>query len=148
VYLLELPEPSFTGKAALKFPEKVKVTTGIQKLAQQYVITLFTAPGSDTVEPLIGTTIGEVLLGGIAPVEEEIRHFINIGNSEAEEQIATDQQDVLDAGLESIPEDEQLASATVLDVRIRDKTRVEFDVLLTTVAGDSRAYIVPLPIVV
>lgn len=146
VFVLETPEPTFRGQASLKFPTNPKICTGIQKLAQIYIITLFTAVESKLLNPTEGTAIGDLVLGTLAFIEEEIRHILNIGNSEAQDLIIENQTDLLDIGLEEIPEDEQLDSSNILDIRVIDKSKVEFDVELNSVAGESRIFIIPLPL--
>jgi len=146
-YIADLPEPSFEGKAGLRFQSNVKVASGIQKLAQIYMITLFTAVGSKLLAPTEGTAIGNLVLGGVTPIKEQIRFQINIGNLEAQSLILQEQADLEDQGIEDIPDDETLIASQITDLQIPDRSTVRVTVLLTTAAGDARLFTVPLPLV-
>ena len=146
-YIMDLPEPPFEGQAGLRFQSNVKVATGIQKLAQLYTILLFTATGSKLLVPTDGTALGDLVLGGVTPLREQIRFQVNIGNLEAKSMILEDQEDLIDQGIEDIPDDELLDTSQVVGLEIPDRSTVIVTVLLTTVAGDSRLFTVPLPLV-
>jgi len=146
-YIMALPEPGFEGQAGLRFQNNTKVATGIQKLAQIYMITLLTAVGSRLLAPLEGTLLGNLVLGGVTPLEDRIRHIVNIANLEARQAIFNDQEDIIDQELEVAPDDELLTSSIVVDLQIPDRTQVNVTVMLETAAGDARLFVVPLPLV-
>jgi hypothetical protein len=146
-YILDLPEPGFEGAAGLQFQANVKVCSGIQKVAQIYAITLLGAVGSKLVAPTEGTILGDLLLGGVTPLENLIRHIVNIGNAEALAAILANQEDVLDNALEAIPDDELLVQAEIDELTIIDRTQVFVTVNLTTADGADRLFVVPLPLV-
>ena len=147
VYIADLPEPDFEGEMGLRFGSNVKVATGLQKLVQIYVITLFTAVGSKLLAPTEGTTVGSLAVGRQSPGTGQLRHVINIGNAEALDQILEDQGTILSEGTEPIPDDELLSSATPLDISVPSCDQVDFTVLLESAAGESAVFVIPLPLV-
>lgn len=147
VYFMDLPESSFEGQAGLKFQSNVKVCSGIQKLAQIYTITLLSAVGSRLLAVTEGTSLGSLVLGGVTPLIPQIRHIVNIGNLQARRAILEDQADQVDQELETIPDDELLTNARIVDLTIPDRTVIQVTVALTTAADETRVFVVPLPLV-
>ena len=147
LYIMGVPEPSFEGRAALTFDPNVRVCTGLQKLIQIYMITILTAVGSKLLAPDDGTLVGGLVVGGIMPLSTLITHQVNIANAQAIDQILTDQGDILSEGLEPIPDDELLVTASGVEVDVVSCAEFSFTVQLDNVAGDTATFVVPLSLV-
>ena len=146
VYVMALPEPGFEGEADLRFGSITKVCSGIQKLAQLYMINLLTAVGSKLLAPTDGSGVGNLVIGGSSPGVTRLRHIINIGNAQTVDLILGNQADILDAGTEPIPDDELLIAATPISVDVTQCDSASFTVLLET-AADVGTFVIPLPLV-
>jgi len=143
LFIMDLRVPQFDGEAGLKLSDPVRITTGIQKLVQIYMITFLTAVDSKVLDRTAGTAVGDLVVGGVTPSEDAIRHLINISAVEAQAQILEQQEDLVDGG-EVIPDDELLETAQLTGLAILNRTDVRVDVTIVTVAGDLFQFVVPI----
>lgn len=149
VYIMDLPEPSFEGSAKLTFQASRggKTCAGLQKLAQVYLITLLTGLGSRLSAPSTGTPLGNLTIGTSNIESQTIRHLVNISHAIAVDEIKAEQSNLASSGLEQLPDDESLASAAILNLEVADCSSVSMTVLLTSEAGTSVTFVVPLTVV-
>ena len=133
----------FEGNVSLSLGDKPKACTGIQKIAQNYTVTFLTRLGSVLADQTFGTdTIGAIGVYNIIP--ETLRREAEVSVFEAYTQIRDSQQDEITAGV-VYPNDEILTNAELVDLTVSGDT-IKFVVQLTTAAGTSRQYVLPVPV--
>ena len=141
ILALDVPD-SIEGEVPPSFSNVFRICAGMQKVAQIYIIKLFTALESKLVDKTEGTVIGDLLLGRIAVGADFINDTISIGHVEAVSSILDDQEQRIDSG-KTIPDDENLQEATLISIENIDATKVKFTVGLDTLS-ESGVYIIPV----
>jgi len=122
-----------------------KAVTGLEKMAQRYTVALLTYYGTVHFAQLFGTNLLGQVLGGQVQNLAALQGLFASSSSKAILQMQTD--DVNTTTFGSIPTDEQIVSATLLDQKIDYTTAtVYLRVLLTTTAGDNIEFVVPTTI--
>lgn len=123
-----------------KFGKNARFCAGVQKLIQRYTIILLTNLKSQEKYPEFGTEFLYTLKAGIDPLDSGgAAHIFSLANFEAVSLIKADQ-----AIQEDIPLDEQLQSASLVNIRLYGDS-ILFNVQITTEAGDTQAFTIPLP---
>jgi hypothetical protein len=116
------------------------VCTGIQKLAQRFILELLTDKGSMYGKPDNGTGLLQAYRQGTVRSEmdaaQEWAFAVNdaLANMQAEEE-------------ETDPDDEKIASIELDSVAFSQGVKVAYSAKLLSAAGSSRKIILPLPIV-
>ena len=141
VLVLDVPD-SIEGAVPPAFSNNFRIAAGLQKLAQIYIIKLFTALESKVLDKERGTAIGDLLVGQVSTTEDFLNHIINVGHVETVAEIFEDQELRIDDD-KVIPDDEFLVEADLVDLVILDPSSVKFTVRITT--NDSTGtYIIPI----
>lgn len=142
ISLFQYPDASITGSQTMfvGFGNITRTCTGIQKLAQKYAIILTTNVGSQANFTTFGTPFLYTLQAGISPIDKlAAAQIFNLASYDAVRTLKTYQ--TRNSGL---PADEKIASAKLLNITLQGST-VSFDVLITTEAGSSVDFVIPLP---
>ena len=117
------------------------IVSGVEKLAQRYAICFINAMGSTKFVQYHGTNIVPQVANG---------HVYNMSTLEAESALANlharSQIIAADEG-EDTPDDEKLVASDVIDlVFSRERAMVRISVRLTTAAGKSYVYVIPVAV--
>jgi hypothetical protein len=129
------------GKVTLSFSDTPKVVTGIQKLAQQYAVTLLTELSSVLADPTFGTEPAGLI--GISNVNaDQIKQRLQIAVFDA---FTLTRDSILEeeASGQVVPDDEAITNAEIIDLNI-NRDRVSVTVKIETRAGTARVYVIPL----
>jgi len=143
--LLIVQDGDYTGKEALvAFSYGValgKVTTGIQKLVQKFLVIFLTDEGSVTYDSTFGTAFMPYVRGGLLRDEADIAAAFDQAVSVTQERLD------LDAS-EDTPDDETLESVELTDIEIsRETGLLRLSARLTTAAGESVTVVIPIALV-
>lgn len=135
-------QPSATGRSllvpALATEGGGLVCTGIQKLVQKFLIEFFTERGSIPYEPTRGSTFLTDMYGGRVRNQADVFGAVARALVYVETNLLSDETD-------ATPDDERYAGAEILAVTIAE-TSVDLTLKISSEAGDSRQYILPLPL--
>jgi len=119
-----------------------KIVAGVQKLAQRYALLLLTAKGFVNFAQEQGSELIAQLMSGKIKDRGRLQHEFAKANARVLNQLRKDARDTTTFG--TIPADEQLRSATLLDYEIDfASSSVFLRVKLVTRAGTSLEFIVP-----
>lgn len=126
--------------STLTFGSPSSFCAGIQKLVQRYMVTFLTSAGSQSDYPTFGTDFLSSLTGGtFNPSTLDATHIFNFANA-----AVTDLFRNYQANNPNDPLDEQLDSAVLTRVAAYGDS-VAFDVQLTSRAGVTVTFLIPLP---
>ena len=118
-----------------------EVTTGIQKLAQRWLITMLTELGSVTYKPEMGTTFMTQLLAGEVHNDADMRALFTLTELNAREQL---QNEITD----TTPLDEQYLSASLEAVTVSNGN-ISITVNLYSKSPENTAtFIMPIPLII
>jgi hypothetical protein len=120
------------------------VCTGVQKVAQTWLILFMTDRGSVLNKPLRGSSFFPAIRRGRIRVEEDISAEFSL----AAEQVRQTMD--LDATADgTLPDDERLDEANLLEYSLdREASVIRLKVRILTIAGDSRDVILPVPVTI
>lgn len=114
--------------------------SGIQKLVQRYMILLMTAVGSQEDFPDDGTDFLPKLQNGIGVVDRlAATQTFELASYAVVNQLKEYQSKLFDQ-----PQDEKIVSATLQNITMHGG-RVSLDIRITTEAGNSAVFLIPLP---
>ncbi len=116
------------------------LTTGIDKLAQRFLLALLTVQGSKQFKPLDGCQFVADVRRGRWRTSADVRQSFYSALVDIKRQLQLDES-------ATTPEDEQYGGA-VLDDVVLDWPTVSLTISLASVAGTSRTIIAPLGVVV
>ena len=120
-----------------------RAVTGMQKLAQRYVITLLSSVDKTYGEPGYGTLFWESVVRGILRSASAASSLFNYSNVLAVNQLIAE-----DALYPDTPEDERIESARLLDIHVdKNAASTAFVVDLVSRAGEHYVYKVPVSMV-
>lgn len=120
-----------------------QICTGVQKVAQSWTVLFLTDRGTVLNKPNRGTDFLAAVRSGKIQVDEDIPAQF----STAAERVRISME--LDAEGESLEDDEILDEAVLLDYTVdRAASFLYLKVRITTLAGDARPIIVPVPLVI
>lgn len=142
INLFELPDAANPDRQAVlpKFGKNARFCAGVQKLIQKYAIILLTNVNSQVNYPDFGTDLLYTLQGGISPVDQlRAAQIFNLASYDAVNTLKNYQIEHAE-----IPLDERISSATLSSITLYGGM-ASFDVSLTTEAGSSIDFVVPLP---
>lgn len=115
------------------------IVTGIEKLVQRYALLFLNALGSTKFRPNHGTNLIPRASRGM------IYSMATLESSAAEANLFASRQIRLADEGDDIPDDERLVSSEITDlVFVRTAAQVKISIRLTTAAGQSYVYIVPV----
>lgn len=115
------------------------IVAGVEKMVQRYAIAFLNAMGSTMFVPGHGTGIVPAVASGRVYSQATLESQAAEANLRASRQVR-----LADDG-EDTPDDERLASATVEGVDFsRSRSSASISVRLTSAAGDSYTYIIPV----
>lgn len=117
-----------------------KITTGIQKLAQTFITLFFTVKSSVKFDAAYGCKFMSSLSG--ANVNDA---YLQLIFREAADDILTQMRAAV---TDDTPDDEVLAAIELVSSDVPDPSTITLTVQLTTQAGTSRVYIVPITMVI
>lgn len=115
------------------------IVSGVEKMAQRYAIAFINAIGSTKFRQGHGTEIVPMVSAGM------VYSMATLESSAAEANLMAGRQVMLADEGEETPDDERLVASDVIDLEFsREKSMVKISVRLTTAAGDSYVYIIPV----
>ena len=116
-----------------------RIVTGIEKLIQRYALLFLNALGSTKFRPDHGTNLIPRAAKGLIYSRSTLESAAAEANLFASRQIR-----LADEG-DDIPDDERLVSSEITDlVFVRTAAQVKISIRLTTAAGQSYVYIIPV----
>ena len=119
-----------------------KLVTGIQKLVQRYASLLLTSVGTVQFDQTAGTVFMPNVAHGLIQTRGRLQQVFASSNLAVIQQLRLDDEDTDTYG--AVPEDEQIASARLLDFDIDFvASTIYLRILITTVAGSDIEFIVP-----
>lgn len=115
------------------------IVTGVEKLVQRYANLFLNALGSTKFRPNHGTNIVPYAAKGM------IYSRATLESNAAEANLFAYKQIVQSEGEDELPDDERLTKSEVIDLQfVRAEARVRISIKLTTAAGQSYVYIIPV----
>jgi len=131
--------PAVMQRVGLDVSEDPMIVTGIEKLVQRYAISFINAAGTTMFRQDHGTglipDVGAGLVYDMPTLEAEAAE----ANMQAFMQVTSG-----DEG-EDTPDDEKLESSEVVGLEyLRSESRIRISIKLTTVAGNTYIYIIPV----
>lgn len=117
------------------------IVTGVEKLVQRFAVAFINAIGSTKFRPNHGTNIVPQVSKGL------VYDMSSLEVEAAEANLLAKTQTIEGDADEDTPDDEKLVDSEVTDLEFsRAEARIKISVRLTTAAGDSYTYIIPVPI--
>lgn len=134
-----LSVPVVNKRVGLDVSDNPMIVAGVEKMVQRYAIAFMNALGSTKFMPDHGTNIIPHVVSG------RVYDMATLEMEAAEANLlAMGQVTAADDG-EDTPDDERLVSSEVVDLEYsRGESRVKISVKLTTAAGSSYVYIIPV----
>ena len=119
-----------------------KVVTGIEKAVQRYTQLLLTTPSDIHFgQTLGGYLISSILQGGVGD-QGALSHLFCVTSASALKSLAGDD---LNPSFGTIPDDERIVAAALQSLDLSPATQtISLSVLLTTAAGSSYTFVVPI----
>jgi len=142
ISILQYPDASIVDTQTVlpQFGKNVRFCSGVQKLVQRYTIILLTNINSQPEFPDFGTSLLFTLSAGISPVDKIMAaQIFNFASYTAVQTLRNYQ-----SGRPNIFIDEKIVTATLQNVGLYGGFAA-FDVQITTEAGVSVPFLVPLP---
>ena len=122
-----------------------KIVTGIQKAVQRYALLLLTEIGDVHFDATQGVSFLRPILGGNIQNRGRFQNLFAVANAEVRTQLNSEDAKIDTYG--SIPDDERIVNSQLLDFDINFETAtVTLRVAITTAAGDSFTFIVPVTV--
>lgn len=116
--------------------------TGMQKLAQRYMITFFTAKGSVAFRPDYGSSFMPAINAGLLQSRTAVVQYFSFANIEVGQQLQL--QDQLPEGVD-MPADEKFARAYLMDYAVNtSEARLYLKVKLESMAGAAYTFVLPV----
>jgi len=132
-----------TAEPALSIVSDPKRVTGVQKLMQRYTNLLITKLDSIEFAPGVGTSLVPSIQGGRASNEAYLQHIFAVASANALDVMAADDSNTTLYG--TTQDDEIIESADLTDIIIDyARATVSLSVSITTAAGDTYDFIVPV----
>lgn len=116
------------------------IVTGVEKMVQRYAILFINAIGSTKFRPEHGTDVVPNVSAGLVYNMATLETTAAGANIEALRQMT-----ISDAEEAETPDDERIVDSEVTNLEFsRDRSRIRISVRLTTAAGNSYVYIIPV----
>ena len=117
------------------------IVSGIEKMVQRFVVLFVNAIGSTKFRSGHGTDIVPSVGHGL------VYNMATLESAAAEANMLASRQMYISDSYEETPDDEKLVDSKVVGLEFsRQKSMVRISIRLTTAAGDSYTYIVPVPV--
>lgn len=117
------------------------IVSGVEKMVQRYALLFLNAMGSTKFRPDHGTNLVPAVAAG------RVYNMSSLESAAAEADFFARRQIVSADTYEDTPDDERLVGSKVVGLEFsRAKSRVKISVRLTTAAGDSYVYIIPVAV--
>lgn len=117
------------------------IVSGVEKMVQRFAVAFINAAGSTMFRPDHGTEMIPKVAKGLVYDMSTLESVAAMANMDAKSEIMS-----ADEG-EDTPDDERLVDSEVVDLNFsREKSRVSVSIRLTTAAGTSYTYIIPVAI--
>ena len=117
------------------------IVTGVEKLVQRFAVSFINSMGSTKFRPNHGTNIVPQVSKGL------VYDMSSLEVEAAEANLLAKTQTIEGDADEDTPDDEKLVDSEVTDLEFsRAEARIKISIRLTTAAGDSYTYIIPVPI--
>lgn len=134
-----LDVPVANRRVDLDVSDDPMIVAGVEKMVQRYAILFITALGSSRFNDEHGTNIVPDVAKGLVYNMSSLEAAASEANMLAGRQMAMADED------EETPDDERLTSSEIIDLKFsREESRVKISVRLTTAAGSSYVYIIPV----
>ena len=122
--------------------QPAKIVTGIQKLVQRYTSLLLAITGTTHFDSGNGSVLLDRVMRGAITTKGRLINAFAIANGQAIKQLKRDDKQTDIFG--SMPDDEQIQTATLLNADIDHETATAYlQVQITSRAGDNITFIVP-----
>lgn len=122
------------------------IVSGIEKLAQRFINTFLNTIGSTKFQPDHGTELVSSVRAGKIYDAATLQAVAAEANSSTCAQIQEEDEAMSLAG-DTTPEDETLEDSEILDLQFsREESKVKISIRLTSAAGMSYVYIIPVAI--
>lgn len=144
--LQTIPQPVEIKRVYLDFIHSpAKIVTGIQKAVQRYALLLLTTVGDIKFAQKQGANFLRPILSGNIQNRGAFQSLFAIANADVRNQIKAEDANTDVYG--EIPDDERITNSELLDFDIDFNTAtVRLRVGLTTAAGDTYTFIVPVTV--
>lgn len=142
ISIMHSPDATLAGpqRISLAFGKRGQFCAGLQKLIQKYAIILLTNVGTQFNYPVFGTDFLATIQGGISPVDSlRASQVFNLASYDAVSLLK-----VYQATRDDIPADERIVSASLTGISLYNSSAA-FEVAISTEAGSSMNFIIPLP---
>lgn len=137
-----LDVPTVNHRVSLDADGTPMIVTGIEKMVQRYAISFINAMGSTMFRNGHGTNIVPSVAAGL------VYNMATLETAAAEANLlASTQMMEADAAEDNTPDDERLVLSEITNLEFsRSKSRVKIEVKLTSAAGDTYVYIIPVDV--
>lgn len=117
------------------------IVAGVEKLVQRFALTFITAMGSAKFRPDYGTDLVPAVAHGL------VYNMATLEAAAAESNLLARTQVISSDEGEDTPDDERLVDSEVVDLEFsREKASAMVSIRLTTAAGSSYTYIIPVAV--
>jgi hypothetical protein len=135
-----LDVPAVNKRVSLDADGDPMVVTGVEKMVQRYAILFINAIGSTKFRPEHGTEVVPNVSAGLVYNMATLETTAAGANLEALRQMT-----ISDAEEDDTPDDERIVDSEVTNLEFsREKSKIKISVRLTTAAGNSYVYIIPV----
>lgn len=134
-----LAVPVSNKRVGLDVSDDPMIVTGVEKMVQRYAISFINAVGSTMFRQSHGTDIVPAVATG------RVYSMPTLETAAAEANLLAFRSLALADAEEDTPDDERLVDSEVIDLEFsRSESKVKISVKLTTAAGNSYVYIIPV----
>ena len=117
------------------------IVSGVEKMVQRYALLFVNAMGSTMFRPDHGTEIVPRVVSG------RVYNMSTLESAAAEANFSAKRQMTFADNGEDTPDDERLVESRIVDLEFsREKAKVKISVRLTTAAGNSYVYTIPVAV--
>ena len=135
-----LAVPTVNKRVSLDADGEPMIVTGVEKMVQRYAILFINAIGSTKFRPEHGTDVVPNVSAGLVYNMATLETTAAGANLEALRQMT-----ISDAEEDDTPDDERIVDSEVTNLEFsREKSKIKISVRLTTAAGNSYVYIIPV----
>lgn len=135
-----LAVPAVNKRVSLDADGEPMIVTGVEKMVQRYAILFINAIGSTKFRPEHGTDVVPNVSAGLVYNMATLETTAAGANLEALRQMT-----ISDAEEDDTPDDERIVDSEVTNLEFsREKSKIKISVRLTTAAGNSYVYIIPV----
>ena len=134
-----LAVPVVGKRVGLDVSDDPMIVSGVEKMVQRYAVSFINAAGSTMFRPSHGTDIVPDVSAGL------VYNMATLETAASEANLLAFRSMALADAEEETPDDERLVDSEVVDLEFsREESKVMISVKLTTAAGKSYVYIIPV----